>query len=215
VSSAGFVQRFGMATHDSERVLAFWLEPKPKNEAECAAKGQLWFAGGPEIDREIRDRFQALTEAARRGELDDWLAAPRSALALVIVLDQFSRNLYRGSPESFSADGKALAIAEQLTTPAAIVAFDAIERWFLALPFCHAEDLAAQKRSVALVQQATVSAKPEWRQMLTEAVDYHRKHLDVVARFGRFPHRNAVLGRTSTPEEVDYLAYLKAVGQWL
>jgi uncharacterized protein (DUF924 family) len=209
------VQGFGMATHDSERVLAFWLEPKPRNEAECEAKGRLWFAGGPQIDREIRDRFGALTEAARRGELDDWLATPRTALALVILLDQFPRNLYRDSPESFAADGKALAIAKQLTEPRTILGFDAIERWFLALPFCHAEDLGAQKQSVALVQHAAVSAKPEWQKMLAEAADYHRKHLDVIARFGRFPHRNAVLGRDSTPDELDYLAYLKAVGQWL
>jgi uncharacterized protein (DUF924 family) len=204
-----------MAMHDSERVLEFWLEPKPNDEAECEAKGRLWFAGGPDIDRQIREQFQSVTEAARRGELDDWLATPQKALALLIVLDQFSRNLYRGSADSFSADPKALAIAKQLTEPAAIVEFDALERLFLALPFCHAEDLAAQKQAVALVQQAAVMAKPEWRKMLVVSVDFHRKHLDVIARFGRFPHRNAVLGRQPTREELDYLAYLEAVGQWL
>jgi len=201
--------------HDSERVLAFWLEPKPTSEAECEAKGRLWFAGGPDIDRQIRDQFQSLTEAARRGELDDWLGVPRQALALLIVLDQFSRNLYRASSDAFAADPKALAIAEQLTEAAVISDFDAIERLFLALPFCHAENLAAQKRAVALVQQAAVMAKPEWKKMLAVSVDFHRKHLDVIARFGRFPHRNAVLGREPTSEELDYLAYLEAVGQWL
>jgi uncharacterized protein (DUF924 family) len=204
-----------MTLHDSDRVLAFWLEPKPKNEAECEAKRILWFAGGPEIDREIRHGFQDLTEAARRGELDAWNDEPRRAFALMILLDQFSRNLYRGSPEAFAADAQALAIAKRLTEPLASERFDAIEQLFLALPFCHAEALTEQKRAVALVQRAAVAARPEWKKLLTESVDFNRKHLDVIARFGRFPHRNAVLGRPSTPEELEYLAYLEAVGQWL
>lgn len=201
--------------HDSDRVIEFWLEPKPKNDAECEAQGKRWFAGGPAVDREIRDGFAGLTEAARRGELDDWTAAPRRALALVILLDQFSRNLYRGSPDAFSADPKALAIAKALIEPATLAGFDGIEQLFLSLPFCHAEDLDEQKTSVVLVQAIARSAKPEWKKMLTGAVDFNRKHLDVIARFGRFPHRNAVLGREATPAELDYLAYLKAVGQWL
>ena len=204
-----------MTMHDADRVLEFWLEPKPSNDAECEAKSKLWFAGEPELDREIRERFQSLTEAARRGQLDDWTGVPRRAFALMIVLDQFSRNLYRGSSEAFSADPKALAIAKTLIEPAQIAEFDALERLFLALPFCHAEDLGEQKIATALVQRAAQSAKPAWKKMLTGAVDFNRKHLDVVARFGRFPHRNETLGRESTPDEREYLAYLKAVGQWL
>lgn len=209
------VQILGMTMHDSDRVLAFWLEPKPRNDAECEAKRNLWFAGGAETDREIRERFQGLTQAARRGELDAWNDEPKRAFALMILLDQFSRNLYRDSPDAFSADAKALAIAKRLTAPVAITRFDAIDQLFLALPFCHAEALAEQKQAVALVQNAVIGARPEWKKLLTESVDFNRKHLDVIARFGRFPHRNTVLGRDSTREELDYLAYLKAVGQWL
>ena len=201
--------------HDIDRVLAFWLEPKPETEAALEERSKVWFAGGPEVDREIRERFADLNAAARRGELDGWLDTPRGSFALMIVLDQFSRNLYRGSPDSFSADAKALAIARRLIEPESLAGFDALERLFLSLPFCHAEDLEDQKTSVALVQQAARLAKPAWKKRLTTGVDFNRKHLDVIARFGRFPHRNAALGRESTPAELEYLEYLQDVGQWL
>jgi len=202
-----------MATVDE--ILSFWLEPKPKTEEEMDLRGKLWFGGGPSLDKRINESFGAALESARRGELDAWAAEPRGRLALIILLDQFSRNVFRGKPEAFAQDEKALALARAGWDDGMFDRFDAIDRLFVSLPFSHAEDLDAQRRAVQLCQ-ASLSGAPEmWRKMLIGAVDFARKHLDVVARFGRFPHRNETLGRESTKEEKEYLAYLKDVGQWL
>jgi uncharacterized protein (DUF924 family) len=201
--------------NDIERVLSFWLEPKPRTEAEVAVRSRYWFYGGEEVDRDVRARFAPLVERARRGELDAWAESPRGALALIILLDQFSRNLYRGTPEAFSADDKALALARAGFDSGRFAAFDPIERMFAAMPFLHAEDLASQVRAVELAVRDTVGAEPVLKQLLVDCVDFGRKHLDVIARFGRFPHRNAALSRTSTPAEQEYLDYLKYAGQWL
>lgn len=196
-------------------VLGFWLEPKPDTEEAMLASMRRWFNGGPEIDREITVRFATLVERARRGELDAWTNTLRGTLALVILLDQFMRNIYRGAPTAFTADSKALSIASEGFACGAFDDADSLELMFLALPLTHAEDLDAQRRAVAIAQRAAIFCAPPWRKSLTTAVDYARKHLDVIARFGRFPHRNPVLGRPSTVAETEYLEYLRAVGQWL
>jgi uncharacterized protein (DUF924 family) len=200
---------------DIDRVLAFWIEPKPDTEEAMQAKFRFWFSGGDQIDRDIHDKFGPLVERARAGELDDWAATPRGALALIILIDQFSRNLYRGRPESFSADGKALELARAGFDSGKFSDFDAIDLMFASLPFCHAEDLESQKRSVALSQRAALKAPPATKKLMVGGVEFARKHLDVIARFGRFPHRNAQLGRSATPEEAEYLEFSKFAGQWL
>lgn len=188
-----------------EDVLGFWLEPKPDTEETALASMRRWFNGGPELDREITARFATLVERARRGELDAWTQTFRGTLALVILLDQFMRNIYRGAPTAFTADPKAFAIASEGFARGDFEDADSLELMFLALPLTHAEDLDAQRRAVAIAQRAALFCAPAWRKVLTTAVDYARKHLDVIARFGRFPHRNPMLGRETTAEEQAFL----------
>jgi uncharacterized protein (DUF924 family) len=205
--------------NDFAPILAFWLEPKPTTTADNQAAWQRWFfSSSPELDRAISERFGALLERAKRGELDAWKASPRGTLALIILIDQFSRNVYRGQAKAFAADALALELAREGYASGKFDGFDLVEHLFAAMPFRHAENVGAQRMAVDLAQShAMLAAKtqPDLKQPYIDSVDWARRHYDVIARFGRFPHRNAALGRESTPEESEYLAYLKAVGQWL
>ncbi len=174
-----------------------------------------WYGGGPDLDQQIRERFGALLERARRGELADWARTPRGTLALIVLLDQFSRNLYRGKPEAFSHDDKALELARDGYDASAFKGFGTLEHVFAAMPFCHAENFEDQRRGLRLVTLNALRAPPHLLPAAKLNVEWGRKHLDVVARFGRFPHRNETLGRSSTDEELEYLAFCKATGQWL
>lgn len=200
---------------DIDAILGFWIEPKPTTLEEVAERGKLWFGGGADLDTKIRDRFGALLERARKGELDDWARELRGRLALIILLDQFSRNVYRGSPAAFAQDEKALELARTAFDAGLYDDADPVDRMFASLPFSHAEDLESQKRAARCAIRSFHGAPPHLRQFLVGAVDFARKHVDVIARFGRFPHRNATLGRASTEEELEYLAYLTDAGQWL
>jgi len=198
-----------------ERVLSFWLGAPPRNPAELEAKKLFWFTGGKAIDHEIRARFGDLVEQARAGALSDWTQTPRGTLALLILLDQFSRNVFRGTKDAFSHDPVCLELARSGFDTGFFDELDPIERMFVALPFRHAEDVDAQKRAVSLAVQDALRTNALLRDYHIYSVDWARKHLDVIVRFGRFPHRNAALGRVSTPEEIDYLAYLALAEQWL
>jgi uncharacterized protein (DUF924 family) len=190
---------------DYESVLEYWLGPAPGDPAAVAVKEPLWFTSDPRVDQDMRARFLDAWEAAARGELDGWARAPRGALALVILLDQLSRNLHRGSAQAFAQDARALAVALSTIESGGDRSLLPVERYFLYLPFEHAEDVALQRRSVALFSQLVEEAGAEWRGLLAEALRWARLHSDIVERFGRFPHRNRVLGRASTPEEQRYL----------
>jgi uncharacterized protein (DUF924 family) len=196
-------------------VLAFWFEPVPTNEAEVQERRKLWFLGSPEIDRTIRERFGTLVEQAHAGDLDPWSATDRGALALVILIDQFSRNVHRGTARAFAADARALGVARELVDTGRFARFSLPEKLFVWAPFLHAEDLDAQRRGVKLAVAAALTAAAPWKDMMALSVDVARKHLDVVARFGRFPHRNAILARESTPDEAEYLEFLKLTKSWL
>lgn len=204
---------------DIDAVLAFWLEPKPTTLAENETAWQKWFfSSSPELDQLISERFGSLVEQARKRELDAWKASPRGTLALIILIDQFSRNAYRGRAEAFAADDLGLELARDGYASGTFDGFDLVEHLFAAMPFRHAEDLAAQRTAVDLAQRHAIVAattQPELLKAYVDNVEWARRHYDVVARFGRFPHRNATLGRKPSPEEAEYLAYLKAVGQWL
>jgi uncharacterized protein (DUF924 family) len=178
-------------------VLAFWFgEP---GSADYGKPRPAWFRKDPAFDEEIRHRFLALHARAALGELERWHDDPDSLLALVVVLDQFSRNLYRGDPRAFSQDAAALACAQLALERGWDVARMPVERQFAYLPFEHAEDLAMQERSVALF--SALEAFPETKGLSVWA----EKHRVIIRRFGRFPHRNAALGRPSTPEEAAFL----------
>jgi uncharacterized protein (DUF924 family) len=198
-----------------DEILGFWLEPKPETAEEMEQRGKLWFMGGPEVDREIKERFGTLVAQARAHELEDWTETMRGTLALVILLDQFPRNLYRGSASAFASDAQAVAIVEAGFASGRFAEADSLDLLFLLLPYSHAEDLALQRKACELSVRGVMTGKPEWKKMLASGLDFARKHLDVIARFGRFPHRNAVLGRTSTPVESEYLECLRQLGQWL
>jgi len=176
----------------SEAVLEFWFAGAGKPRPE-------WFRKDAQFDAAIRARFGALHAEAAGGGLADWEASPREALALVIVLDQFSRNLYRDDRRAFAQDARALDLAQAIVARGWDRERLPVERQFIYLPFEHAEDAAIQDRGVALFQ--ALEEYPETRGM----TQWAEKHRAIIRRFGRFPQRNAALGRASTPEEVEFL----------
>jgi uncharacterized protein (DUF924 family) len=187
--------------HDEiEDVLGVWLGPG--DEPDDAHRTR-WFTKDPEHDRMLRERFGALLERAGRGELDGWAATPRGALALLIVLDQLSRNIHRGSPRSFENDARALELARAAIARGDHLAVPVGTRVFFGMPLMHAEDPAAQEDSVRFFEALAAETGEGDRE--GGAVDYARRHRDIVVRFGRFPHRNTILGRTSTGDEVAFL----------
>lgn len=175
-----------------EDVLTEWFgdSDTPTNETRSR-----WFTKDPAFDARLRDRFGEAIGRGARGELDAWAETPRGALALVILLDQFSRNVHRGTPRSFAQDEKALAVSRASLRRGDDRALPEAWRSFLYMPFMHSEDLAAQDECVRLFE-ASGNA---------EGADYARRHRDIVARFGRFPHRNVILERTSTGDEIEFL----------
>jgi uncharacterized protein (DUF924 family) len=186
-----------------ESVLAFWFGPPG---APPLGRSERWFSADPAFDATVRERFGELAERAARGELEAWRESPLGALALVIALDQFPRNIHRGSARAFAADAAARDVALDAEARGFDRALSPVERWFLYLPLMHAEDRALQERSVAHFEALAAGAEPELAAALEEAADFARRHRDVIARFGRFPHRNAALGRASSREEVAFLA---------
>jgi uncharacterized protein (DUF924 family) len=165
-------------------VIAFWRDAGPSR----------WFKKDEAFDREFRDRFIASHEAAARGDLDNWQRSPDGALALCILLDQFPRNSFRGSPRMFATDAKARDIARSALQSGFDQQTDQELRQFFYLPFMHSEQLADQELCVQLTAP-----------LGEDSAKYARMHRDIIARFGRFPHRNPVLGRDTTPEEQRFL----------
>ncbi len=174
----------------------------PVQTAETMAVVEFWRAAGPgrwfakdlDFDRQFRERFLALHEAAARGELAGWPATPEAALALIVLLDQFPRNAFRGTPRMYATDGQARLVAGAAIAAGLDQAIAPDLRLFLYLPYGHSEDLADQERSVALNQP-----------LGGDALSHAEGHRDIIRRFGRFPHRNAILGLPMRPEEQRYL----------
>ena len=182
----------------AQAVLDFWFLP-PDNPGYGQSRAE-WFRKDEAFDARIAERFGALIDDALAGGLRAWEATPHGALARLIVLDQLTRNVHRGTPRAFAGDAQALALAQTLTEQGLDQQLPPILRAFAYLPFEHAEDLAMQARAVELFQLLS-QAQPGFESML----DYAQRHQEVIARFGRFPHRNAILGRPSTPQEVAFL----------
>lgn len=191
-----------------DEVLGFWFGDPAE---PTAARQRRWFTKDASFDHEVRWRFGEVLEAAGKGELDGWAATSRGALALVIVLDQFSRNIFRDSAKSFAQDAHALAVTRATIAAGLDRPLSWTERYMLQMPFMHAEDKGTQKDSVAAFQalhdEAVAAGVPvSERAGLAAAVEFAGKHAAIVERFGRFPHRNAALTRESTPEEIEFLA---------
>lgn len=173
-----------MVTPDD--VLHFWYSD--------AARAK-WFVKDEAFDAEIRRRFAVLYEHVRDGAHADWKDSPRGLLALVVVLDQFPRNMFRGSAQAFASDDLALTLAELGIAKGFNVRLSPEERMFLYMPLQHAEKIDVQEQAVARFAELE----------LDDTLDFAKQHRDIILRFGRFPHRNAVLGRESTVEETEFL----------
>ncbi len=170
----------------STEIVDFWRDAGPRQ----------WFKKDEAFDQEIRDRFEAVHLAAARGEYADWAETPHGALALVLCLDQFPRNLYRGSAHAFATDAMARHAADWALASGHDRAVDASLRVFFYMPFEHSEDASDQRRSMNLFRAHSDE----------DLIKYAVMHHGIVSRFGRFPHRNAVMGRDTTPEEAEFLA---------
>jgi uncharacterized protein (DUF924 family) len=188
-----------------EAILLDWFGTVGEDGNVDPARRARWWRPDAAEDARLRAAYGETLAQAATGALDAWAATPRGALALIVLLDQCSRQIHRGSAEAFATDGRALALAAKGVEAGMDRALRPIERAFFYMPFMHAEDLAAQTRGVALFEALEVEAPPALRDVAREFACYARAHRDVIARFGRFPHRNATLGRTSTPEETVFL----------
>jgi uncharacterized protein (DUF924 family) len=189
----------------AEELLAFWFGPLDGEGLAPPERQARWFAADPAFDAELRRRFGALHEEARAGRLDRWAETPRGRLALVTLLDQVSRNLHRGGADAFASDAAALALARGALARGEDRELALCERVFLYLPFQHAEEPAAQETSVGRFRALARAAPARARPLFEEFLDHAVRHRDVIARFGRFPHRSPALGRTATPQELAYL----------
>jgi uncharacterized protein (DUF924 family) len=194
-----------------EAVLDFWFADATRSAAALAERMKFWF--GMDTAAEIRAQddlmrsgFTHLVDQALRGELDAWAASPRGRLALIIVLDQLPRNIHRGTARAFAGDAAALTLTREGIRSGADRLLDVCERVFFYMPLQHAESLAEQEKAVALFASLVGAADDEQRPFAETCEPYARAHRDIIRRFGRFPHRNAILGRESTPAERAYLA---------
>ena len=179
-------------------MLDFWFGAE--GDAEHGAVRDLWFRKSSDTDRQIAERFGPLIEQALRGELEAWATEPHGALAQIVLLDQFTRNTFRDTPRAFAGDKRALAAAMAMVGSRHDETLLPVQRVFVYLPFEHAEGIVMQEESLRLFTRLVTEA-PELQNML----DYAQRHHEVVQRFGRFPHRNVILGRQSTADEIEFL----------
>jgi uncharacterized protein (DUF924 family) len=192
-------------------VLEFWFGRGAPDAVRLAERAAFWFGGDGAAavaarDELIRSTLEPLLERAASGALASWAASPKRRLALIILFDQVPRNAYRGTAAAFAFDQQALALTVEGMQLAADAALDPLERLFFYLPLEHAESLEAQEAAVIAVDRLATEAPPELRAFFATTAGYARGHRDIIAKFGRFPHRNAVLGRDSTPAELEWLA---------
>jgi uncharacterized protein (DUF924 family) len=188
-----------------DAVLEYWFGTNPDDVAVIAERTKLWWSKPNEVDADIRHRFEGLLLDAAHGALDLWQMTCRGQLALIILTDQFPRNIYRGTAQTFAYDARALAWC----LGGLELGFDRqlrpIERAFFYLPLEHSESLPLQDRSVALFTELARSVPESWKEPFTSYLDFAARHREIIARFGRFPHRNILLGRASTDAELAFL----------
>ena len=194
-------------------VLHYWLADGLENDWPSASLSQRWFGGGVGQDAEIDAQFGPLVAAALDGDLADWEHAPLTRLALVIVLDQFTRNVYRGEARAFAGDGRAQQLVLQSLALDHDQALPRVGRVFLYMPLMHAEDLALQDECVARFEALVKGSPPELSESLQGNLRFAQAHRDIIQRFGRFPYRNEVLKRKSTAEELEFLKSGPRFGQ--
>ncbi|MFW2176431.1 MULTISPECIES: DUF924 family protein [unclassified Moraxella] len=167
-------------------ILDFWFSDTTK---------PFWFAKSDDFDRQLTYKFSALLQQASQVELGDWRVTAHGRLAEIIVLDQFSRNIYRDTPQAFAQDGMALVLSQELVKQADFAEMNEVERNFALMPFMHSESVKIHEQAVGLFEQFASK----------NTLDFELKHKAIIDRFGRYPHRNAILGRESTDEEIEFL----------
>jgi uncharacterized protein (DUF924 family) len=191
---------------EANSVLDFWFGASGADGSLDPARKKMWFGDGRKYDAEIQQKFGMLHERASRGELDaDGAATPCGRMALIILLDQMSRHIHRDTPRAFAQD----PVAQKLALDGINHKMDRdlipAQRAFFYLPFEHAEDIGMQRVSLRCFDALARAAAPAFKKDYDSFYDYGRRHHDIIERFGRFPHRNAILGRASTPEEIEFL----------
>ena len=192
-------------TRQAEALLRFWFEAPSTAVLPDAVVRSRWFRGGAAFDDECARDFGRLLEEALAGGCGEWLDAPLSSLALVLLLDQIPRNVHRGTARAFAGDARALEIASARVDAGEDARLSPVERYFLYMPFEHAEDRGVQERSVALFRGLADAVSSGSEGFFAGGVEWAERHRDVIARFGRFPARNTALGRETTSEEAAYL----------
>jgi len=196
----------------AQEVLDFWFGPDPLSPAHFTERLHLWFGGDdpPEViaerDALVASRFKPLMDEAASGALDHWAGSPHRLLALVLLLDQFPRHVYRGRARAYAQDSRALAFTLHALTTGGDATLSPAERLFLYLPLQHAESAAMQEESISAYRRLLADAPEQHKKLFQSVLDFALQHQEVVARFGRFPHRNAALSRRSTPEEAGFLS---------
>lgn len=195
-------------TESIEEVLNFWFGPIDDGFTTSDRSG-LWWLGKTENDRLITELFGHRVHQALRGELDLWAETPRGRLALIVLLDQFTRTIFRGSEDAFSGDNLALSLCREGMAAGHDQALEFVERTFFYMPLEHSEQLDIQEVSVDCFEQMLLEVAGVHKIQVENWLDFAHQHYDQIKRFGRFPHRNEVLGRSSTPEELAFLLQIK------
>ena len=179
-------------------ILEFWFADSLTNPDTLAERRAIWFMGGPDVDQLITNKFGTLPDAALEGELQHWTTDTRNALALVLVLDQFPRNIYRNTARAYHYDAAGLDLALKIIDQGLNSDLHPIEQSFLFLPLQHSETIVEQTRAVQLYETLAAQSPNPYLESTKNSLDYAKRHCDIIRRFGRFPHRNAILGRVST-----------------
>ena len=192
-------------TDRSEEILGFWFAETPRDAFKIDSRMSMWFGDDPSMDQKIATLFSEDIRSASVGELDEWADTPRGRLALIILLDQFRRNVYRHSKDAFLQDHKVLTLTIHGMEIGHDRQLEPVERAFFYMPMQHSESLKVQEFSVRTFTTLAETVKPTLRATFGTFTQFAELHRDIVAQFGRFPHRNAVLGRKNTPEEEAYL----------
>jgi uncharacterized protein (DUF924 family) len=202
-----------MTAPSAQDILFFWFGPRPYTAARVLQHSRLWFGEPdapeltPQTDELIRERYGELALAAEQGRLTFWESSPRRRLALILLLDQFSRNIYRGGAHAYAQDLKALSLTVSGMQIGADATLDPLERLFFYMPLMHAESLDVQEESLAAFRRLVEESPADLRRTFQDSLESAVRHRDVIEQFGRFPQRNQVLRRESTPEELEWLEF--------
>ncbi len=189
-----------------DAILAFWFREAELSAPQVDRRMDTWFSEDALLDHEISDKFLDDVEAASAGQLEHWADEPRGRLALILLLDQFRRNIYRGTAKAYALDKKALKLCVEGAIEKKDDGLSPIEKVFFYMPLQHSESPKVQAKSVELFTRLAEAVTPTYRETFQTIAHFAELHADIIDAYGRFPHRNAVLGRENTPEEAEYLA---------